>query len=439
MFYIIERQDQLDQLHIGEQMFIQVIPVNDNYHPKLQDISLIYVRDLNLHKGYMLCVNHSESFSLEISAIVDRLLFCTKLYTLDKKALIHQLSTLDPQRIYDISIYNNLYPVQTTNISEYETKVEISFKRKYYNTDYNCLIPISKHYEKWENVYDHIEHLINVMIFDYKPYKFMNHYGPLLFSYIESQGIKLHKESFIKYYSSLSNPKFSISKGKIYTQYNINTTTCRPSNAFNGINFAALNKNTGERKTFIAENDRLVEIDFSAYHPNIISRLVGYEYDKNYNFYEQLAKHFPLATPDTIKESVFQQLYGGIRKEYQDQPFFNQVYEYSMNNWRRFNYGEQVSINEIGKSFNKDNIENPTPQKLLNYLVQNSETLLNIVQFSNVMNILKGKNTKIILYTYDSILIDYDDTENLLDDIKSQLLFNTSVKSGTNYNEIEKM
>ena len=436
MFYIIERSEQLEQLHLGEEVFVHVIPHNENYHPALQNISLIYVRWLKGHKGYILCVNHSESFSLEINAIIDKLSKVDKVYVLDKKAFLHHFSSLDYRRIYDVSIYNNLHHIHNISIQQYETPVESDFKRRYYIDSPSTLIPIAKHYEKWENIFDHIEILIN-MIEESESYNMINNIATLLFYNIECNAIKLDKESFIKYYSNLQYPKFSVSKGKIYTQYNLNTLTCRPSNAFNTINFAALNKTNGERSTFIAENDRLIEIDFSAYHPNIIAKLVGYQVEGN--FYDQLAQHFPMSTPETIKESVFQQLYGGIRKEFQDQPFFREVYQYSMNKWHDFIEDKRVNVNHLGKSFRQGIIDNPTPQKLLNYLTQNSETLLNIIQFSQIDALLRDKKTKIVLYTYDSILIDYCDEDNLLDTIKSNLAFQFSIKSGKNYNEMEKM
>lgn len=438
MFYIIERQDQLDQLHLGEEVFVHVIPTNENYHPILQNISLIYVRWIKGHKGYILCVNHTESFSLEINAIINKLSKADKIYVLDKKAFLHHFSSLDHQRIYDVSVYNNLNHIQNIDIQQYETPVESDFKRKYYDGLPSTLIPVSKHYEKWENIYDHIESLLS-MINDNESYNMINNLATLLFYHIERNGIKLDKNSFLTYFSHLQYPKFSIAKGKIYTQYNLNTLTCRPSNAFNTVNFAALNKTNGERSTFIAENDRLIEIDFSAYHPSIIAKLVNYTYSNQSSFYEQLLEHFPMSNINTIKESVFQQLYGGIRKEFQDQPFFKQVYEYSVNNWNKFIKGDKVAVNHLGKQFHQGIIDNPTPQKLLNYLVQNSETLLNIIQFSQIDALLQDKKSKIILYTYDSILIDYCDEENLLDTIKSNLVFNFSIKSGKNYNELEKM
>jgi hypothetical protein len=430
MFYIIEKQDQLDQLHIGEDTFIHIIPTNENYHPALQDISLIYVRWIKGHKGYILCINHSESLSLSITDILDKLSKVNNLYTLDKKAVLHHFPTLSPQLI-DVQLINSYQHYQEINIEQYESKVETDFKRKYYTEAPSTLIPIAKHYEKYENIYDHIEQTINKISENIREYDFLNHYVAPLFYNIEKQGIKLSKEPFIEHFKTLPNPKFSVSKGKIYTQYNLNTLTGRPSNAFNGINFAALNKTNGERAAFIPENDFLVEIDFKAYHPTIIAKLAGYEFTGN--IYDQLANEFSGSTPETIKELVFQQLYGGVRKDFQDKPFFKQVNDYTNRLWS----DNGVIGTQFGKRFTKEMIENPTPQKLLNYIVQNTETVFNVVQFSAVINFLKDKKTKIILYTYDSILLDYDSSETLLNSITSLLKFNYSTKTGHNYAEIK--
>lgn len=429
-FYIIERQDQLDQLHIGEDTFIHIIPTNENYHPALQNISLIYVRWIKGHKGYILCIDHSESLSLKITDILAKLSKVNNIYTLDKKSVLHHFPTLSPQLI-DVQLISSYHTLQDINVEQYESKVETDFKRKYYTEAPSTLIPIAKHYEKYENVYDHIEQTINKISENIREYDFLNHYVAPLFYNIEKQGIKLSKEPFIEHFKTLPNPKFSVSKGKIYTQYNLNTLTGRPSNAFNGINFAALNKTNGERAAFIPENDFLIEIDFKAYHPTIIAKLAGYEFTGN--IYDQLANEFPGSTPETIKELVFQQLYGGVRKEFQDKPFFKQVNDYT--NRLRINNGTIGT--QFGKCFTKQMIENPTPQKLLNYIVQNTETIFNVVQFSAVINFLKDKKTKIILYTYDSILLDYDSSETLLNSITSLLKFNYSTKTGHNYAEIK--
>ena len=56
--------------------------------------------------------------------------------------------------------------------------------------------------------------------------------------------------------------KKHISNGKLYSQYNLWTTTGRPSNSFGNVNFAALPPE--KRKAIVSENDYLVEFDFDA-------------------------------------------------------------------------------------------------------------------------------------------------------------------------------
>ena len=64
----------------------------------------------------------------------------------------------------------------------------------------------------------------------------------------------------------------------VNTQFNLKTTTTRPSNKFNNVNYAALNKENGCRKSFIPRNNRFVEIDISAYHPSLSARLIDYDF-----------------------------------------------------------------------------------------------------------------------------------------------------------------
>ena len=65
----------------------------------------------------------------------------------------------------------------------------------------------------------------------------------------------------------------------IFSEYNLFTTTGRPSNRFGGVNFAALNKSDGSRKHFISrfEDGVLLEFDFDAYHLRLIGKLVDYD------------------------------------------------------------------------------------------------------------------------------------------------------------------
>jgi hypothetical protein len=49
---------------------------------------------------------------------------------------------------------------------------------------------------------------------------------------------------------------------------------------------------------------------------------------------------------------------------------------------------------------------------------------------------LKGKKTQIVLYTYDSILLDYSEEENILEDIKQtfeKYKLKVKLTTGKNY------
>ena len=78
------------------------------------------------------------------------------------------------------------------------------------------------------------------------------------------------------------------------------------------------------------------------------------------------------------------------------------------------------------------------PQKLLNYLLQNLETATNVLILWDIFKILRGKNTKLVLYVYDSFLLDIDESETeILDEIKQIFKdknLQIKIKKGVNYN-----
>ena len=141
------------------------------------------------------------------------------------------------------------------------------------------------------------------------------------------------------------------------------------------------------------------------------------------------------------KELTFKQLYGGVFDQYKDIPFFRSMNEYVDKLWEKFTTENKLELIG-GKVLTKEQIQNPTPNKILNYIIQSAETYNNVVSVKKVIEYLENRQSKVILYTYDSFLIDYsiNDGKETLQKIK-QLLesegYVIKASYGPNYNSLK--
>lgn len=101
-------------------------------------------------------------------------------------------------------------------------------------------------------------------------FDFYNNRATNVFYWIESMGLRVDPKLFEEH--------FGVERDWTYSQFNLKTTTTRPSNSFGGINYAALDKKSGCREAFIPDNDFFLEIDISAYHPTLAAQLVDYDF-----------------------------------------------------------------------------------------------------------------------------------------------------------------
>ena len=431
MFYIIEKSEQLAQLDFDD-CFVRFIPLNDNYHPALTELSLVYVRPLDSKKGYILCINHNESFSLDKNEVESFLLSRTKkLWTLDKKDALHWFPHND--KLFDAHL------LDFVDLTEALGNNCISY---YYNNykdlpNVNCLIPISKHYEESEAIFNTTLPTIRKYTLTNTQFQFQNFRTAYVFYQIEKNGIKVDKNCFIGYYDNkIQHPQYNLHKGRIYTQYNLHTTTTRPSNTCNSINFAALDKSDGERNCYKPEFDKFVELDFQGYHPRLIGELVGFEFPKDRNTYEVLGEVLGVSQQEA-KELTFKQLYGGVWAEYKNKPFFSKVDAFIDGMWDTYQYGNSYST--TNKIFIRGD-ESITRNKLFNYIIQSTETSTNVELLELVFNYLSGKKTKLVLYTYDAFLFDYcEEDGNIFADIAQILQYPVSIKQGKTYHGLEKL
>ena len=342
-------------------------------------------------------------------------------YVRDKKSFLYYFQL---NKVVDISSLKN-------EVITFEPVFDIFYRNYSNKQDINRIIPVSKHYEVCENIYSKLQQVILEPKPDYV--KFYSK-GALAFFGIEKNGIKINKDKFYKYYEP-NNESYSIYNDRIFTQYNLNTTTRRPSNAFNSINFTALKKDNHSRSSFIASNNELIEIDISAYHPTLAGQLVGYEFS-NSDIHSEFAALYNVDYK-TAKELTFKQFNGGVFKEYQHLEFFQKVTEYTNNNWELYQSQGYLDAPISGYRFESSKLENMNPQKFFNYVLQNLETSTNIQILLKIHKILAGKNTKIVLYTYDSFLLDWDEDEEQeleqIKDIFKEFKLHIKINRGRNY------
>jgi len=422
MFYIIETSKQLDEFFNAnyEKVFIEPILFNDNIHPALNHVSLLYIKPLNDEKGYIVCLHHTEALRLNKTPISHLLTTFKEIYVRDRKSFIYFFPL---KNIIDISFYTPEYVEPTTSTHEV-------FYQKHENRDnINTIIPLVKHYEKCELIFDKVKDY-----FKTANAKFNNKLTSVFFA-IERNGIKINKKQFHKHFE-LNYEHFNIQDDTIYTQYNLYTTTGRPSNSFNSINFAALVKDNGCRKSFIPKNDRFIEIDINSYHPTLAAQLIGYTFGEE-TPYEYFAREAGIEVSEA-KILMFRQLYGGVYKEYKYIEYFQLIEEHVNKLWKTYTTNGHIECPISGHKLTTD-IKDINPQKLFNYTLQNLETSTNVCIVWDIIKLLKSKKTKIVLYTYDSILLDYCDEDDIIEQIKEVFKkYNLRVKAtkGLNYDKM---
>jgi hypothetical protein len=127
-------------------------------------------------------------------------------------------------------------------------------------------------------------------------------------------------------------------------------------------------------------------------------------------------------------------LYGGIYREYQHIEYFQLIQKYIDKLWKTFKVNGFIECSISGHKITSD-IKNINPEKLFNYVLQNLETSTNVLILWDIIKILKGKKTKIVLYTYDSILLDYDEEDEMLEQMQQVFTkYNLKTKTTKGYN-----
>lgn len=427
---VVDSVHQLEQFK-SEAVFLYPVLKDNRLHNHANQIIAFVVIDLATRKPLTISNGHPEG------------IFNT-----------NDLSFLKDSKVY-------CYNTMAFKYAGYDVSNYIDAQMQYYlytNTGYNQSIPtIITHYSRAYSNCNRINELVSLYKHEEAALEVVNeswvkeiqpglhfYQNDLLdaFYQIEQNGIGIKQEGFDERFGST----LSRIGNQCFTQYNYYTTTGRPSNRFGGINFAALNKEDDTREFFISKNPNgsLVELDFNSYHPRLIAELINYDFG-NDNVYEHLATYYHnTQTPtqeqiESAKEGTFRQLYGGIQQQYLHIPFFSKTNDMAKYLWKEANDKGYVESPISGRRLVIDNYQDINANVLFNYFIQMYETETNVMVLKKIHKMLEGKQTKPVLYTYDSILFDVDNSEidYLLGEVIGKCIdldkFPVKIKRGNNY------
>ena len=332
---------------------------------------------------------------------------------------------------YKTFIKNDLNYLDT-NVVDYwhfnKVKHEVKYSNFYNDSDFMYYYPMHKIMEEMDYQDDDLPITPELQLFHDEFTK--------AFTLIELNGIGVNTNIISTFGHRMAQ---YIHDRKIYQNYNFYTTTSRPSNSINNLNFAALTPE--HRKCFSPLNDIFIEFDFDAYHPRLIGDLIGYDFP-NTPVHEYLSNKYKVDVSEG-KTKTFQYLYGGIPNDVANKiEFLNMTKNLINEMWDEFNQNKRINSHIYNRPMKDENLENLNAQKLFNYYIQSYETERNVKLLMKLHTYLLTKKTKIVHYNYDSFLFDYskEDGVETIHEIKQILEtngFTTKTKVGSDYGSIK--
>lgn len=398
-------------------------------------ISFIYLYDFDTETEYVIGCNHND-LEKNDAAWISQVNWGSVLFSY-KNAVLKDYGVDS----WDIDI---CYWLQYNTPLEIGLSDDITTYHKWYRMIHNVndIVPIVSYIEYCQNIVDNFKECLLDIQFD----KTLNFYNNIVldnFRQIENSGIEVDSEIVKKFFNKPADI--------LYSQYFPYTSTGRPSNRFGGINFAALEKTNGVREMIKVKGpDKfLIEYDYDSHHVRLVAKLIGYQLPDG-NLHDYFGRQYfntPVLTEEQYNESkgiTFKMLYGNITPEYADIKFFKLVHQYRKELWAEFKLNGFIDAPLTKRKIYYKNFEDMAPNKLFNYVLQGYETDVNNLMLSKILKYLYQKKSKLILYTYDSFLFEYNtiDGKEFINDIGNILNdygMKASWKVGKNYNQMKKI
>lgn len=423
---------------MAEKIYLKLITKNNNKHPKCDDIIAAFYYHFELDKFCYVNFKHGdlpvESTFESFSSWLKQKQY--KVYVNNKKWYKYWISG----ELVDINIFGFIKNNEIIENKPEVCDVYMSMRLGDVN-DYNLVIPYVTHQSKFNKEVSEIKSLFEKNDQSYC-FKFFNNIVTDTLYEVEKNGLKVDESTFNQHFDARTYD------GYVYTDYHIYNPTGRPSNCYDGVNYAALKKDDGSRASFVSryDNGYLIMVDFTGFHPYLVANLVGYTVPEEETIYEHLAKKY--YNIDVVDEEVLKKskkltmfnLYGEISKQYLNIDFFKKVELLKNEYWKSFLEHGYVKTPIYKRKITNKHVLDPNKNKLFAYLIQAMETEHGMDRLSACIKYVKNKNILPILYSYDAILFDVgnvhqSDIDDLINIIKNKK-FKVKVYKGENYNNL---
>lgn len=428
-------------------LFLYAVPSDEALHPCATDLSVVFIKDYHTKQTVWISFNHPDA-----PTVIDKDTFIQDLnqaqgtrFVFDKKSFLQLLPGVE--KLSDCNLLHHLETGETVDEQTYQTQAhKFVYRSKRGCGDLNKVVPILKHKEMFELMFEKIVSAPDLFVTEMDSgFQQENKVVLETLTELEANGIWVNKECFEKHFDAKVNPN-----GYVYSKYNIYTSTGRPSNHFDGVNYAALNKDNGCRSCFVSRHGTdgvMVLIDYSAFHPRIICNLVGFDFPLDGDIYAYLGEmYFGRKVTEydmaEIKSITMRQLYGGVETKYEGIKYLSHLKEYINRNWKVFEKNGWVQTPIFKRKITDKHILDPNPNKLFNYILQATETEIALSVLNQVNVYLRDKKTKAVLYTYDSVLFDLcvDDGVTVIPDLIRIMMMNNrfpvKVYAGPSYDSV---
>lgn len=433
---VLDLQKLQKRIHT-EVSYMAPIFVDQHSHPAVNQVSSLHIA---FNDGEYFCVpfNHPDGIPLSVE-----LKDAFKIVTLYKREILHAFPSVPHERVHDVATILHLSSTSIPEIREYYTPNIQRTLQQFQFKNLHLSIPLTMWMEYGHN-------LLRFIHESYKKhttpdgYEFVNNTIIPTLTTIEKSGLHIDQNILTEHFGS--DIKKYITNNTIYSEYNPYTATGRPSNKYGGINFAALNKSDGTRGAFTSrygDDGLLIQFDYEAFHLRLVGAQMGYDLP-NSSVHTFLAQQYygkQEVNPEEYEASkarTFALMYG-MTEDFGNVEFFHKVRKYSELMWEIYRTSGYVKT----KTGKKLVVEEPSQNKVFNYSVQWLETESALTNVAKVCELLEGRLTKPILYTYDALLLDLHRSEAaLLPRIKSLLegeMYPTRMYKGKNYNELLKV